>query len=200
MKRTLLITLSLLGLVCTARAQQNSIPADESTIIGKLENGMTYYVRPTANAEGKADFYIVHNVGALQEEARQNGLAHFLEHMAFNGTKNYPDKTMFPFLEAEGVRFGANINAYTSRYETVYHVNSAPVARDSFVDSVLTLLRDWSCDISCEQDALDAERGVISEEWRRRDDTRTRMALKKINLLYKGSLQPERSVVGTLSK
>ena len=198
MKRTLLITLSLLGLVCTARAQQNSIPADESTIIGKLENGMTYYVRPTANAEGKADFYIVHNVGALQEEARQNGLAHFLEHMAFNGTKNYPDKTMFPFLEAEGVRFGANINAYTSRYETVYHVNSAPVARDSFVDSVLTLLRDWSCDISCEQDALDAERGVISEEWRRRDDTRTRMALKQNSLIYKGSLHTERSVIGTL--
>lgn len=175
-----------------------AIPSDSKTIIGRLENGMTYYIRPNASKEGKADFHIVHNVGALQEEDNQNGLAHFLEHMAFNGTRHFPDKQIFPFLASEGVRFGYNINAYTSRYETVYYLTSVPLVRESFTDSVLTVIRDWSCDISCEGPALDAERGVISEEWRRRDDTRTRMALKQNALLYKGSKHTERTVLGTL--
>lgn len=184
---------------CNASDQNDcKIPDDPDLIIGHLDNGMTYYIRHNANPAGCADFYIVHNVGALQEEDNQNGLAHFLEHMAFNGTKHFPDKKLLEFLEKDGVRFGYDVNAYTSRTETVYNISSVPLVRESFVDSVLLVLHDWSCDISCEQKDLDDERGVISEEWRRRDDQRTRMAMKQSNLLYNGSKHCDRNVIGTL--
>ncbi|MBQ9722128.1 MAG: insulinase family protein [Bacteroidales bacterium] len=180
----------------SASAQQR-IPEDPETVVGKLDNGMTYYVRHNANPKGCADFYIVHNVGALQEEDNQNGLAHFLEHMAFNGIKHYPQKGLFEFLAKEGVRFGYNINAYTSRNETVYNLSNIPLVRESFVDSVMLVLHDWSCDILCEQDALDAERGVISEEWRRSDNQRSRMAASQTSLVYHGAKHTKRSVLGT---
>ena len=98
-----------------AMKAQETIPDDPNTTVGKLENGLTYYLRHNTENKGCADFYIIHNVGALQEEDNQNGLAHFLEHMAFNGTERYPDKTILNFLEKNGVRFGYNVNAYTSR-------------------------------------------------------------------------------------
>lgn len=197
-------TLTILMMVLSGTASANEgmndriIPQDKDVVIGRLENGMTYYIWHNEKPKGCADFYIVHNVGALQEDDNQNGLAHFLEHMAFNGTKHFPDKELFGFLSKEGVRFGANINAYTSRNETVYNLSSIPLVRESFIDSVLLVLHDWSTDISCELDALNAERGVISEEWRRRDDSRTRMALKQNDLIYRGSKQAQRSVIGTL--
>lgn len=193
--------LSALLLACislTALDAQERIPDDPHTTIGKLENGMTYYLRHNTENKGCADFYIIHNVGALQEEDNQNGLAHFLEHMAFNGTERYPDKTILNFLEKDGVRFGYNVNAYTSRTETVYNISAVPQVRESFVDSVLFVLHDWSCAISCEQDALDAERGVISEEWRRKDEPRSLMAELQNNLIYKGAKHTSRNVLGTL--
>ena len=159
---------------------------------------MTYYLYHNENPPGCAEFYIAHHVGALQEEDNQNGLAHFLEHMAFNGTKHYPGKGLLEFLAKDGVRFGYNVNAYTSRNETVYNISAVPLVRDSFVDSVLLILHDWSCDISCEQQALDDERGVISEEWRLRDEPRYHMMMLQNGLIYKGSKQPERTVIGTL--
>ena len=198
MRKLISYAVTLIAIFQGLDAFSQAVPADSKTIIGHLDNGLTYYIRPTTSNAGKADFYIVHNVGALQEEDNQNGLAHFLEHMAFNGTKHYPEKSIFPFLASEGVRFGYNINAYTSRYETVYYLTSVPMVRESFTDSVLTVIKDWSCNISCEEDALNAERGVISEEWRRRDDTRSRMAMQQNRLLYKGSKHEKRSVLGTL--
>lgn len=188
----------LAGLMMPALKAQERIPDDPQTTIGKLENGLTYYLRHNTENKGCADFYIIHNVGALQEEDNQNGLAHFLEHMAFNGTERYPDKTILNFLEKDGVRFGYNVNAYTSRTETVYNISAVPQARESFVDSVLFILHDWSCAISCEQDALDAERGVISEEWRRKDEPRVVMADLQNNLIYGGSKHTKRNVLGTL--
>lgn len=181
----------------TGRAQ-TVIPDDPELIKGRLENGLTYYIRHNENPAGCADFYIVHNVGSLQEEDNQNGLAHFLEHMAFNGTRHYPDQEILNFLAKDGVRFGYNVNAYTNRTETVYNISSVPLVRESFVDSVLMVLHDWSCDISCEPEALDAERGVISEEWRRKDEPRLRMSAKQNELVYKGSKHAQRSVIGTL--
>ena len=195
-KRTLL-TLCALFIAFAASAQ--AIPADPGFRVGRLDNGMTYYLCYNELPAGCADFYIAHNVGALQEEDSQNGLAHFLEHMAFNGTRHYPAKGLLEFLARDGVRFGYNVNAYTSRTETVYNISSVPLVRDSFIDSVLLVLHDWSCDISCEQQALDDERGVISEEWRLRDsDTRYAMMMQQSALIYMGSKQCERSVLGTL--
>lgn len=177
---------------------QEPIGDNPAILKGRMENGLTYYLCRHALPKSSAEFFIVHHVGALQEEDGQSGLAHFLEHMAFNGTTHYPDKTILQFLEKEGVRFGYNVNAYTSRTETVYHISSVPLVRDSFIDSVLMVLHDWSCAISCEQEALDAERGVISEEWRRRDDARSRMAAQQYALCYHGARHVRRPVLGTL--
>ena len=194
--KQILSLLAALSLLPCAMAQP--IPADPDFRTGRLENGLTYYLFHNELPAGCADFYIAHNVGALQEEDNQDGLAHFLEHMAFNGTRHYPGKGIMEFLARDGVRFGYNVNAYTSRYETVYNISSVPLVRESFVDSVLLILHDWSCDISCEQQALDDERGVISEEWRQRDDSRTRVSNLQNALIYKGSRQADRTVIGSL--
>ena len=196
MNRTCCILAAALFAAQTVFAQ--IIPDDPEFLTGRLSNGMSYYLCHNAKPEGCAEFYIAHNVGALQEEDNQNGLAHFLEHMAFNGTRHYPEKGILDFLAKEGVRFGYNVNAYTSRTETVYNLSKVPLVRESFVDSVLMVLHDWSCDISCEQKALDDERGVISEEWRFRRDPRSRMANKQSELIYKGSKYAVRDVIGTL--
>ena len=174
------------------------IPDDPDFRTGRLDNGLSYYLCHNEKPEGCAEFYIAHNVGALQEEDNQDGLAHFLEHMAFNGTRHYPGKGILDFLAKEGVRFGYNVNAYTARTETVYNLSEVPLVRASFVDSVLMVLHDWSCDISCEQQALDDERGVISEEWRFRNDPRSRMAKRQNELVYKGSKYALRDVIGKL--
>ena len=195
--KSLALLLTAVLMIPAANAQER-IPDDPAVKVGKLENGLTYYLRHNTENKGCADFYIIHNVGALQEEDNQNGLAHFLEHMAFNGTERYPDKTILNFLEKDGVRFGYNVNAYTSRTETVYNISAVPLARESFVDSVLFVLHDWSCAITCDQDALDAERGVISEEWRRKDEPRALMAELQNNLVYKGAKHTKRNVLGNL--
>lgn len=184
-------------LLCAVAGAQPIAPS-EGFRVGKLDNGMTYYLYHNENPKGCADFYIAHNVGALQEEDNQNGLAHFLEHMAFNGLKHYPGKDMLNFLAKEGVRFGYNVNAFTSRKETVYNISSVPLVRESFVDSVMMILHDWSCDISCEQQALDDERGVINEEWRLRDEPRYRMMCRQNELVYKGGKHPRRTVLGSM--
>ena len=193
-KYSFLLALLLLG--TALRAQ--TIPADPDFRTGRLPNGLSYYLYHNENPSGCAEFYIAHNVGALQEEDNQDGLAHFLEHMAFNGTRHYPGNSLLKFLAREGVRFGYNVNAFTTRRETVYNISVVPLVRESFVDSVLLVLHDWSCDISCEPQALDEERGVISEEWRLRDDPRSRMAHLQNDLVYKGAKQTERSVIGSL--
>ena len=119
MKRLLLIAVALLvgGMAMTAQAQvdrMKPIEADKEIRTGVLPNGLTYYVRHNEKPKNMANFYIVHDVGAIQEDDSQQGLAHFLEHMAFNGTKNFPDKTLIEYLEKIGVKFGANLNAFTS--------------------------------------------------------------------------------------
>jgi len=176
------------------------IPADTNFKIGKLENGLTYYIREAKNPEGHAEFFIVHNVGSLQELDNQRGLAHFLEHMAFNGTQNFPDKQLLNYFGSIGVKFGANINAYTSMDRTVYNISAVPVKlRSSIIDSALLALHDWSHYISCEQEEIDKERGVVREEWRRGDDARTRM-MKGINrYMQTGSRFAQRDVIGLMS-
>ena len=131
----------ILGSVSVGFAQQQMppIPTDPNVRIGKLDNGLTYYIRHNELPEKRADFYIAQKVGSILEEDNQRGLAHFLEHMCFNGTKNFPDKTLIQYLESIGVKFGENLNAYTSIDETVYNISNVPVIRDGVVDSFLLI-------------------------------------------------------------
>ncbi len=172
------------------------LPLDASVRTGQLANGMTYYIKHAANPAQRADFFIAHNVGALQEEENQNGLAHFLEHMAFNGTKHFPKKELFTYLAANGVRFGYNVNAFTSRDRTVYNISNVPLTREGVVDSLLLVLHDWSYYIACEPEEIESERGVIREEWRRGDDPRSRMARNVAQIEYAGSKYASHDVIG----
>lgn len=182
--RLLIALLLLLSSVAT-RAQQ--LPMDPAVRYGKLDNGLTYYISPNTRAGGKAEFYIVQRVGSILEEEHQRGLAHFLEHMAFNGTKNFPGKELITYLEANGVRFGADINAYTSFDQTVYSISNVPVQRTGVVDSCLLILHDWSGHITLDAKEIDAERKVIHEEWRTKRNVRDRIYEQTLPKLFPDS-------------
>lgn len=184
-----------------ATAQVNPtapIPADKDVRVGKLENGMTYYIRHNEKPKGQADFYILHDVGAIQENDAQQGLAHFLEHMAFNGTKNLPGKMLTEYLEKVGVMFGANLNAGTSWDKTEYMIKDVPVARQGVIDTALLILHDWSHFIALEPQEIDSERGVISEELRTRDGASWRSTMELLKTLGKGSKYEQRNLIGYL--
>ncbi len=201
MKRMILALVALFTLAATANAQvdpSQPIPADKAIRMGKLENGLSYYIRHNAKPKGMANFYIVHDVGAIQEGDNQQGLAHFLEHMAFNGTKNYPGKSMIEYLEKIGVKFGANLNAFTSWDLTQYYMTDVPVARESVVDSTLMILHDWSHFISLEEKEIDSERGVIKKELRTRDNAQWRSTIEMLKAVGKGTLYAERNLIGYL--
>lgn len=197
MKKYFLSTLLLSLFVFDASATEGvKLGMDEQVRRGRLENGMSYYIKHAENPKQRAEFFIAHNVGSLQENNDQRGLAHFLEHMAFNGTKNYPDKGILNYLSSIGVRFGYNVNAYTSKDRTVYNVSNVPVIREGVIDSLLLIMHDWSYYISCEPEEIEAERGVIREEWRRGEEPRARMARKTAEYEYFGSKYAERDVIG----
>jgi len=172
------------------------IPMDTSIHYGKLSNGLTYYIRHNKQPKDRAEFYIAQNVGAILEEDSQNGLAHFLEHMAFNGTRHYPDKNLINYLESIGVRFGTNINAYTSLDETVYNLSDVPTTRDGILDSALLVLHDWSSSILLENKEIDKERGVIREEWRQGQTALRRLWALSNKVTRAGSQYAKRDVIG----
>ena len=174
------------------------LPNDETVRYGVLDNGMTYYIKANQEPKERASFYIIQNVGALLEEDNQNGLAHFLEHMAFNGTEHFPDKGIINFLERHGVAFGENINAYTSQNQTVYNLSDVPVNKPGIMDSCLLILNDWSNYLLLKEDEIDSERGVIKEEWRTRRNAQFRMYSASLPYLYPGSKFAERDVIGDL--
>jgi len=174
------------------------VPMDPNVRTGKLANGLTYYVRHNEEPKDRASFYIVQNVGAILENDAQNGLAHFLEHMAFNGTKNFPGKGVLNYLEKYGVAFGRNINAYTSTDETVYNLSDVPTTNANLLDSALLVLHDWSNYLSLEGEEIDSERGVIHEEWRTRRSGNSRVRMEKNKLIYQGSKYAKRDVIGDL--
>ena len=150
------------------RAQQiPQLPLDTAVVFGKLPNGLTYYVRHNEEPRNRVYFYIAQRVGSVQEEEEQRGLAHFLEHMCFNGTTHFPGNSIVKYCESIGVKFGNNLNAYTSTDETVYNIDDVPVT-DGNIDSCLLILRDWSDGLLLLPDEIDKERGVIHEEWRMR--------------------------------
>ncbi len=173
-------------------------PTDPAVRIGKLANGMTYYIRHNEEPKERASFYIIQNVGALLENDDQNGLAHFLEHMAFNGTQHFPGKGIINTLEKHGVQFGRNINAYTYYGETVYNLSDIPVKHAGLVDTCLLVLNDWSHFLLLTDQEIDNERGVITEEWRTGQDADRRMFNQYVKVLLQGSKYTKRDVIGSM--
>ncbi|HBI80860.1 MAG TPA: peptidase M16 [Bacteroidales bacterium] len=202
-RKGFLFTLSLLvltGIQAISQPNWNTpVPVDPNVRYGKLENGLTYYIRRNTEPKQRAEFYIAQNVGAILEEDSQNGLAHFLEHMAFNGTKNFPGKGIISYFETVGVKFGYNINAFTSVDETVYYLSDVPTIREGIIDSALLVLHDWSHFISLLPEEIESERGVIREEWRTGRNAERRMYKQLMPVIYKGSKYAERDVIGDIN-
>ena len=202
MKNTVFsIVLSWITVVAVAQP----LPQDPTIRTGKLKNGLTYYIRHNAKEPGLADFYIAQKVGSIQEEPRQRGLAHFLEHMAFNGTKHFPGKGkqlgIVPWCETIGVKFGANLNAYTSVEQTVYNISSVPLKREGIADSCLLILNDWSHYLLLDDKEIDKERGVIHEEWRTRRAGRAvqRLMEQAMPKVYKGTKYEDCMPIGSMN-
>lgn len=175
---------------------QTQLPNDPETKVGKLDNGMTYYIRHNDKPAQRAEFYLATNVGAFQEADDQDGLAHFLEHMCFNGTKNFPDKSLLDWLQSIGAEFGRNINASTGFEQTQYMLNNIPIARESIIDSCLLIMHDYSHFVTCDPAEIDAERGVILEERRTRRDASWRMYEQSLPYLYGGTPYAKRTLIG----
>jgi zinc protease len=213
MKRKLLISICLVCLVFVGYGQQTNkepgesagAPKIEKLIIdpkirfGRLDNGMTYYIRHNELPKERAEFYIVHNVGSMQEEDSQRGLAHFLEHMAFNGSKNFPSKTgIKDYTESLGMQFGANLNAYTGFDRTVYMLMNVPVTREGIIDSCLLILHDWSCYLSLTDESIEKERGVIREEWRTGRDAQMRLWEQQLPKIFPDCKYGNRMPIGSI--
>ncbi|MDE6019103.1 MAG: insulinase family protein [Muribaculaceae bacterium] len=187
MKRlTSLATLILMFVVAFAQQMPiTPLPLKSEVKTGVLPNGLTYYILHNEQPKERANFYIAQKVGSALENQDQLGLAHFLEHMAFNGITHYPGKAMLNYLQSKGIRFGADINAYTGFDETVYNINNVITTDKPLMDSVLLVIRDWCDGILLEESEIDAERGVINEEWRSRNDVGTRMYTTILPQIFK---------------
>ena len=178
--------------------QMPPIPVDQEVRIGKLDNGLTYYIRHNEYPANVANFYIAQRVGSINEDDNQRGLAHFLEHMAFNGSEHFAGNGIIDYTRTLGVQFGRNLNAYTSTDETVYNINDVPMTRQTALDSCLLILKDWSNGLLLEADEIDKERGVIHEEWRLRSSAGQRMFERSLPALYPGSKYGQRMPIGLM--
>ena len=197
--RKLTVALAVICATATVVAQPlQPVPTDPDVRIGHLDNGLTYYIRHNALPARQADFYIAQKVGSILEEDHQRGLAHFLEHMCFNGTEHFPGNSLRTYLESIGVKFGANLNAYTSVDETVYNISNVPVLRDGIIDSCLLILHDWADALTLDPKEIDKERGVIHEEWRTSMGAMMRMYEKVFPVLFKDSKYAYRLPIGTM--
>ncbi|MCX6249595.1 MAG: insulinase family protein [Bacteroidetes bacterium] len=190
------ILTSAAGLLAQKYDLNTMPPLDPKVRTGVLDNGMHYYISSNKLPEKRGEFYIAHNVGAILEDDDQNGLAHFTEHMAFNGTENFPKKGILDYLATIGVKFGTNVNAGTGVEQTVYNLSNVPLTREGIIDSALLILHDWSNYISFEPVEIDLERGVIREEWRMYGTADERMQNKLAPVIYKGSKYAKRDVIG----
>ena len=172
---------------------KQEIPVDTAHLIkGQLDNGLTYYIRHNETPKDKVELRLIVNAGSIQEDENQRGLAHFLEHMSFNGTRTWPKAEMIGMLESMGVRFGYELNAYTSFDETVYFL---PIAADK-IDVGLNVLQDWAAYLNLDEEDIDRERGVILEEMRLGRNAGTRLHEQYLPVLMAGSRYPERLPIG----
>lgn len=176
----------------------DKIPFDQSYRVDTLDNGMTYYIKHNEKPEKRAELWLVIHAGAMQEEPDQNGLAHFCEHMAFNGTENFPDKSIMNFLQSIGMEFGPDINAWTNYNETVYTLTKVPVEDKAYIDTSMLILKDWASNVSYLDEEIEKERGVIHEEWRSRNTSFSRIRDSINKKLYKGSKYAKHNVIGDI--
>ncbi len=198
-RKVLSLAMFLVGIfsVSAQMPELPQLPIDPKVKTGVLSNGLTYFIMHNEEPKNRANFYIAQKVGSSLENQDQLGLAHFLEHMAFNGTSHYPGKDMLNYLQGKGIRFGADINAVTGFDETVYNINNVPTTDKALMDSVLLVLHDWSGEILLEEAEIDAERGVIQEEWRSRNDATTRMYSAMLPVIFK-EYQYQQMPIGTM--
>lgn len=204
MKHLLKTSLVAIAALCcsfqqtVAQQQLPPLPFDPNVRIGQLENGLTYYIRKNALPANRVDFYIAQKVGSIQEESDQLGLAHFLEHMCFNGTTHFPGDALISYLARIGVKFGENLNAYTSIDETVYNISNVPAQTAGAIDSCLLILHDWSNDLTLSPKEIDKERGVINEEWRTRMSAMQRMQEKLLPQMFPNTKYATCFPIGTM--
>ena len=189
------VSILLLGIGLQAAAQH--LPGDSAVKKGRLENGLTYYICHNELPAQRAEFYLATNVGAIQETPDQDGLAHFLEHMCFNGTKNFPGKGIINYLQSIGASFGGNVNASTGVEETIYMLNNIPLADPAVVDSCLLILHDYSHFVTCDPLEIDKERGVILEEKRSRNDANWRLHEQTLPILYGDTKYANCTIIGS---
>jgi len=193
-KHVLFLALLVAGMLSAQQMPQ--LPTDSAVRIGVLPNGLTYYIRHNELPKQRCEFHIAQRVGAVLEDDNQNGLAHFLEHMCFNGTENFQGKGIINYFESVGVNFGGNINAYTSLDQTVYRLSEVPTYREGIIDSALLVMHDWSCAVSLLPEEIDAERGVIREEWRTGRNASRRLWARSQAVMFPGTKYAIRDVIG----
>lgn len=194
----LFLTTLLLAVTANAQVDPNApLQRDPNLLYGKLDNGMTYYIMHNDLPAQRAEFYLLNEIGAIQETPAQNGLAHFQEHMCLNGTKNFPGKGIISFMESIGASFGGNVNASTGQEYTIYMFTNIPVTRESIIDSTLLAIHDYAAFVTNDPVEIDKERGVIIEEWRTRRTADWRMMEKTWETLYRGSKFENCNIIGT---
>ena len=195
----MLAVLAILTVVQALAAAEKELPVDPELRIGRLDNGMTYYIRHNEQPKGRAEFWLVQNTGSLVEEEDERGLAHFIEHIAFQGTRNFPDIDMVDILQNNGVSYGADINASTGFDDTRFQISNVPTSCTELLDSVLLMLRDLSCELNFDDRAIEEERGVVQEEWRMHADQTMRMYENALPILLSGSRYAYRIPIGDMA-
>jgi zinc protease len=175
---------------------KDKVPSDPSVKIGLLNNGMKYYIKKNSKPEKRAELYLVVDAGAVLEDDDQDGLAHFCEHMAFNGTKHFPKQDLINYLESIGIRFGADLNAFTSYEQTVYMLQQLPTDNSDQFHKGFQVLEDWASNILFDGVEIDKERGVVIEEWRLGKGAEDRVWKKHEKVIYQNSRYAERDVIG----
>ena len=202
--RKLLPLLALLLLPASGFAQtpqtdlSAKLPLDPEVTIGKLPNGLTYYIRRNALPAGRAEVWLAVNAGSVLEDEDQRGLAHLVEHMAFNGSRGFERQDLVRYLESIGMRFGADVNAYTSFDETVYTL-TVPTDRPEFLEQSLRILEAWANGITFDPEEVAKEKGVVVEEWRLGRGASARMDDEQFPILFKGSRYADRLPIGQKS-
>lgn len=183
----------------SANSKNQPLPTDPQLLMGRLDNGLTYYIRHNEQPKGRAEFRLVQSTGSLVEEEDERGLAHFLEHIAFQGSLHFPGLAMVDCLQQHGVPFGSCINASTGFDDTEFRISQVPTQQPELLDSVLLMLRDLSCGLTLDSLAIERERGVIEQEWRQSEGHTMRMYESVLPILLYGSRYPQRIAIGDMN-